>query len=883
MPPLIPDTLEPLVVPGRFRSILDRLQHVAAALPDAVALADDDRSLTFRELLVEIDRVAARIARSLPSGDEPVGVLLPHEAAAVVTLFAVVRLDRLFVFLDPAAPAARLADIVQTSGIRACVTTPALAALLDGTDPAVERIVDDGAAVDLEVPVATRGDDDAAFIVFTSGSTGRPKGVIQTHVQMLNNAYLLGEPIGVGPEDRMSLLFPMAFLGGPVSVFTSLLNGAGLAVFDARSSTPRGILDFVERARITVLGFAPHLLRASAEALRPGEVLDSVRVLSTGGEGIMGRDVEAFRAHLRPGASYLNGMGSSEASNLASWFVPGGVELAPGTVPAGRPTPNTEVWILREDGSRADVGETGQMMAVSRYLSGGYWRNESANAEKFGELPDGRRTFLLGDLGRFDEHGILTLVGRADTAVKVRGYLVDLSEVEDALRANDTIADAIVIPDTEPGGTTRLIAYIAQRATMIPDSVADIRRGLRETLPAYMVPGTIVVLAALPRNERGKVDRARLPKPVEVEVDDTGYTQHQLVVEGVWANVLGLEKVALDGDFLALGGDSLSVEEMLADIEVRYGIELASTDLMSAPTLREFAAFVEAGSAGQRAHPDLVQLRVGPADRRVFCFAGAGALALQFLPVARHLEGWAVHGVQAHGLEHRGMPDRNLQAQARRAVRDLREVQPTGPYFLVGHSYGGILALEVARRLRGLGGQVDLLTAIDTFLPASEGMEAAYLQVGGIRRDRIPQRSLSAKQRLEQRLAGARARHTTVPMWLGRVIRSGIAGVVRFRGQAHFDAFQRRAVRIAKRYRPQPYSGRTLVISARQESPLPADWSDLLTGEVLVASVVAEHSAVLREPHATDVARILLTELGRARTSAPSATAPRAAAMTDHG
>lgn len=874
--------LEPLVVPGPFVSLTERLQHVVDAVPDSIALSEDGRSLTFRQLHDEIERLASRFDGSLPSGDEPVGLLLPHDLAAVVSLLAIVRLDRLFVVLDPAAPAARLVDIIEVAGIRACITTPELSGLLDGAAQDIRRIVDDGASATSSVPPAVRRGDDAAFVVFTSGSTGRPKGVVLSHLQMLNGAFVLGgAPTLVMPGDRMTLLFPMAFLGGPVSVFSALLNGAALCVFDARTSTPRAILDFVQRADITLLGFAPHLLRASVDALGSDEVLETVRQLGTGGEGIMGQDVDAFRAHLPSDAIYSSGMGSSEAPVMTSHVVTGGIPVGAGTVPAGRPAPNMEVRVVRDDGSPAEVGEIGRLMAVSRYLSLGYYRDGSIDEEEFRELPDGRRTFVLGDLGRLDADGVLSLVGRADSAVKVRGYLVDLSEVEDALRANDTVVDVLVVADVQTGSATRLIAYVAQRATAVPDSVADIRRTLRTVLPAYMVPGTIVPLTALPRNERGKVDRARLPKPAEVVVDDTGYTQHQLVVEGVWANVLGLERVPLDGDFLALGGDSLSVEEMLADIEVRYGLQLASTDLMGAPTLREFAKLVESGSAKRRSVTDVVQLRSDPSEQHVFCFAGAGALALQFLPIARHLDGWNVHGVQAHGLEHRGLPDRTLHAQARRAVADLRRVQPTGPYRLVGHSYGGLVALEASRLLREQGEEVDLFTAIDTFLPVSDGMEAAYLRLGDARTRRIPERALSAKQRLDTRLAGARERRTSVGTWLGRILKSRTAGVVRFRGQAHFDAFQRRSVRVAQHYRPQAYSGRTLVISARPESELPQDWSDLLTGEVVTASVVAEHSAILREPHASEVARILLGELGR-RVGGATAAQAHETAVRNH-
>ncbi|MGN6446078.1 AMP-binding protein [Amnibacterium sp.] len=871
--------LDPIEFPGEYHSLLHRLRRVADVQPDALALTAPQGTFTFRELLDRIDVVATWVRDRVPAGDEPVGLLLSHDADAVVLLFALMRLDRVFINLDPAAPPARTADIVELAGMRACITDAAHADVLAGFETGVERVMldvpADARAADLPMPEAA--DQDTAFVVFTSGSTGKPKGVIETHAQMLNDTFTNRLTNGTGPGDRVSLLFPMAFVGGPVVVFTTLLNGASLHMHDARSSTPRAILDWVRAERVTVLGMSPHLLRALTNELAAGESIDGVRVLSTGGEGISGQDVEAFRSRLAGPVIFVNGMGSSEATCTASLVIPANVRAPNGTLPAGQVLANREVRILRDDDTEAEPGETGRLLVVSDYLSGGYWRNDEENAKKFGVLPDGRRTYLQGDLARLDEDGVLTLVGRSDTAVKVRGYLVDLSEIEDALRGNEKVTEALVLPVVEPDRPTRLVAYVVQRPSVRPDSVAELRRQLRARLTEYMVPGSIVLLAEMPRNERGKIDRQRLPKPDEAEVSDLAYTQHELVVGGIWAGVLGMDKVPLDGDFLALGGDSLSVEEMLADVGERFHIELSSADLLNAPTLREFAAVVARGSARQGDHPDAVRLRTGSGERRLFCFAGAGALALQFLPLARHLDGWDVVAFQAHGLERRAVPDWSIAAHARRALRTIREQQPHGPYRLVGHSFGGMVALEVAHRLRAEGEEVALLGMIDTYLPAHAMDELGMTEQFGRLADRPSTTVLGRAMSKMLSDVGEQSLQRTTPLRATvRLLRARTAGIIRYSGQQQFDTFFYQSVLAARGYQAQPYDGRAMVVAGLGNPNDEAEWGELLTGDVRFVTVDGEHSAMMREPHVGAVAAALLEQLESPIATAVPSSAPGA-------
>ncbi|QSB22666.1 alpha/beta fold hydrolase [Curtobacterium sp. 24E2] len=323
------------------------------------------------------------------------------------------------------------------------------------------------------------------------------------------------------------------------------------------------------------------------------------------------------------------------------------------------------------------------------------------------------------------------LLGRSDDAVKVRGYLVEPSEVEAALRAIPEVHDAVVTAQVDPPAVTRLVAYVVGRPGQRTPAPAALRLALRDRLPEYMVPASIVPMTELPRNERGKVDRAELPgaPSIETEMVEGEYDQWELVVGQIWAEVLGLRGVHLDEDFSALGGDSLSAEEMLALVQSRLGIDLRSSDVLQHPTLRAFARRVRSGTTALPSHPDVVKVSGARESGRppVFCFAGGGALALTFLPLSRYLPEHDVYAFQQHGLERRGVPDWSIRASARRYVALMRIVQPRGPYLLVGHSLGGLIALEIARLLTESGEQVEHVALLDTYLPrtGAEGSDSS--------------------------------------------------------------------------------------------------------------------------------------------------------------
>jgi len=898
-------------------SISAGITAAAARDPHGPALRDGRRTLSFRDLDRTTSALAVLFAGRLRPDDHsgagvgavpggapvPVGLMVDHGAEGVVAALGLTRAGRLFVMLDPYLPEARLAHVIQLAGITEIAADAAHVAqaaplVAEGAVLAVEPLLDGARAIaagdDMIEPVLAAqapGDRDPFDIIFTSGSTGAPKGVVITHRQALVDAANVGAVFGLGPGDRVASVLPHGFAAGIMLVLAGIMAGACVVFVDPRERGLDGLLRWVVDEDITTLHCTPHLLRSIAAAVAPEDtVLHGLRMVATVGEAVTGPDVTAIRPLLSGTASFWNWTGSTETTAFAFHEIRPSDPIPQGGLPSGFVAPHKVVRILRIDGTAADVGETGELLCVSDAMTSGYWGAPEQTAARAGVDPDGTPTWRQGDLARLDADGTVTLLGRADDAVKVRGYLVEPSEVEAAIRQIGAIQETAVIAVKSPPAPTRLVAYVVARSGRRSPSPAAIRRELREMLPDYMVPTSIVLMVALPRNERGKVDRARLPEApplggsvgadgTELTMSELTHDQWELAVGQIWAEVLGLPAVGVEDDFSALGGDSLAAEEMLAAVQERIGVELRSTELLEHPTLGEFAGRVRAGSAAVRSHPDVVRLRSAsdeaedaPARPPVFCISGAGALGLTFLPLARRFGGRDVYAFQQHGLERRGLPDRSIRAMADRYLELIRVVRPHGPYVIVGHSLGGLVALEVARALAASGEPVDHVVLLDTYLPRSAS-EQGVLEFARLQEPEQTGRSRiaaavrhAAERQVRKVLPGGLAQFRRV----GRRIRSIGAGVIRYQGQRQFDALFDHATRVAKGHALQPYEGRVTFVVAEGNPDGVAAWADILVGPVERTRLDSEHSSLLREPNVADLARLLLAAIdeecdGRAR------------------
>jgi amino acid adenylation domain-containing protein len=847
-------SLRPLVAEDRTGSLVDRYTLVAQCAPQAVAVVDGDTSLTYGELDRRSNALAQAIVDQLDSQSGLVATVLDQDATAIVAILGILKAGCPYTFLDLTMPMARLVEISGLAHPVAFVADSAHRALADDLSQGrVPVIALDAEGSDTR-PEVKVGPDDIANVVFTSGSTGQPKGVIVPHGAYLDHAHAATVSMDFHPEDRMGLVLPVGFAAAALYLHRGLATGAEIHLYDPRRKGIDGMSDWLRRQRITYLDFTPTMMRAFVASLDKSDLFEDVRVVTTAGEAVYGVDVGSLAPHLPRTSSFINHAGSSETSGYAVYTVAIEGPIPEGQVPSGTALGERVLSLRRDDGTAAGDDEPGELCVTSRYISLGYWGQPEQTAQRFEALADGRRCFRTGDQAVRRSDGVFEHRGRLDQMVKVRGYLVEPSEVEAALLATGEVAGAAVLGLAEPGVPTRLVAYVVPGGP--ETSAASVRRALRQKVPTYMVPTSVVLVADLPRNANGKIDRVGLldlPVPAAPPpVQPRDHIELQLVV--AWTDILGVDSVGVHDDFFELGGDSLAAEAAMAALCEDFGLTLPTSVLLEAPTVAELAVKVRDPSQ-DRARSTLVALRTTGNRPPLFCVSGVGALAVTYLPLSLHLgTDQPLYVMQNQGLENRGLPDFSMKGAARRAIRTMRSVQPTGPYFLAGHSWGGVLAFEIARQLTATGDGVAFLGLLDVTYEAYPDEALDDLPADhSPATSRVPSDSTGVFQARLSRLRGQMSQLGVVC----RVFTEALSGAPRTKKRV--EVFSRYGNLLMHRYRRTPWRGPATVILAddRSDGLTRMAWEGILLETPRRCTVPGDHKSMLREPNATVLAQVL--------------------------
>ncbi|WP_440712142.1 AMP-binding protein [Gordonia sp. FQ] len=808
---------------------------VAAERGDAPALVTPEASVSFAEAGERSAERARAVAAAVGEPGRPVAVTTESDVESAIAILAVLCSGRPLVVLDPFLPTERRDHILRLSGA------------LELSPAQIAELPPSGGAVPDPEP------HQPAVIVFTSGSTGAPKGVVHGQRSWVNQARDGHDVLGLGPGDAAAVLLPLSFGAGLDALLMPLLNGAGVLLWDVRRRTAAGLHDWLSLHPATTLHCTPSLLRSWLGGPNAPGALPELRLATTCGEPVYSTDVAALRATLLPADGvFCSWSGSSEAGNLAFNRFPPGRPLPTGPLPVGRPAADKTVRIVDADGAEVPPGVTGEVTVESAHLALRYHGDPERTDRRFRPAGEGRTVLRTGDLGRFDAHGELHLLGRRDDAVKIRGYLVEPIEVETAIRALPWTVDAVVTADAG-----RLIAHVAVDREKWSPSPAEIRTALGKTLAPWMIPRDVVVLAELPRTERGKIDRAALPAPATRDPEPVrGPTEAALLHLG--CDVLGLDTVGRNEDFVSLGGDSLAAATMLTEIRDRWLVEITSSRFAADPTIAGLARLLDAAHRDRRrsqADGSLTRLRDGDGTP-LFLAAGAGSPAASLLPLVRELGGdRPVYGLQAHGLERRGRADRSVRAAAVRAVHDILSVQPRGPYLLAGYSFGAFVILEAATILRARGAEVTRVVLLDALFEPDAAARTALPE-----RDEV---AACADTADAAKPGGLAARWNALAM---RFL-VATAGLWRLPTTLQWTVFWDLGRRLLRRHRPTPYPGRVTLIAATDNHDDLERWAAITTGDLAVTRVPGDHHSMMRAPHVTATAAALRAAIAERETN----------------
>jgi amino acid adenylation domain-containing protein len=589
------------------QSIPDRFEQQVHRNPDRLVVKAKSYALTYDELNRAANRMARALLAQRAGGEEPIGLLFEHGAPMIAAILGVLKAGKIYLPLDSSYPAARINYMLEDSQANLIVAD-------DKNLPLAREWAQNGRqALNIDALNPNFSDqnlglaippDALAYILYTSGSTGQPKGVVQNHRNVLHNMMKYTNGSHICADDRLSLLFSYSYSAALTNTFGALLNGAALFPFDLREEGLATLAAWLIQEEITVYHSVSTVFGHFLDTLTGTEAFPKLRLIELTGEPVSARNVERYKQHFSPPCLLHNRMAATEMSIIRQYFIDQETSITGGIVPVGYAVADTEILLLDETGQEVGVNQTGEIAIKSRYLAPGYWHKPELTRTAFLADPNGgdERIYRTGDLGYLLPDGCLVHLGRKDFQVKIRGHRIEVGEIELALLDLAAVKEAVVMAREEKTGDKHLVAYVVPAPGTTP-TTNELRRIVRARLPEYMVPSTFVLLETLPLTANGKIDRQALPMPDRARPDSENTfvaprTPVEEVVAGIWAEVLGLERIGVHDNFLDLGGHSLLATRIMSRICRALQVELPLRRFFEAPTVAELSQAIIANEAG---------------------------------------------------------------------------------------------------------------------------------------------------------------------------------------------------------------------------------------------------------------------------------------------
>ncbi len=719
------------------------IEQQAARTPAAPALvvarpgtaAEDSEQLTYAELNARANRLARRLLDLEPPRGEAagdtlagdrltplVGVCIGRSADLVVVILGILKAGYGYVPVDPGWPPARSAAILADARPFAVVTEPGLldADLIGDMTPIdlAQALRDARGRIGADLPCRSRPDD-VAYLMYTSGSTGVPKGVVIEHRNVVGYVRAFVPWAELTAADRVLQHGSIAFDICIEEIFPALSVG-GTVVLCTDPTGIDAIVDDAIRHRTSLICATPLLVQyCNGRA----DELPDLRFVASGGDVLRAEDVDRLLAR---GIEVTNSFGPTETTVTATSH-----RVRPGEdpLPIGRPLANTRALVLDGRRNLVPIGVPGELCIGGAGVGRGYLNRPELTVDRFVTWHDGGRLYRSGDRARWRADGRLEFVGRMDRQVKVRGFRVELGEIEAAITMHPAVEQAVVLPRTDGDGQKRLIGYVVPAAAAPDASGSDaaddlpgvLREHLRARLPNYMIPGAFVLLQRLPLTTTGKIDRKALPEPAAVLAlaaarHPRSVTEQDLLA--IWRDLLNNPEVGIFDDFFELGGHSLLAIRLAARVSDAFATELPLQALFRYPTVARLAGFLEQAHP-ERAWSTLVALQPRGEQAPLFCVPGDGGNVFYFHPLVRALGAERpCYGLESLGMDGKQPPHATVEAAAAHHIEQIRARWPRGPYHLAGHSFGGLVAFEIARQLSRAGAQVGMLAILDTLPPS---------------------------------------------------------------------------------------------------------------------------------------------------------------------
>ncbi|HEX6370473.1 MAG TPA: amino acid adenylation domain-containing protein [Longimicrobium sp.] len=869
------------------RCIHQLFQEQAARTPDAVAVIYEDASLTYRQLDERANQLARHLAALGVGPEVRVGLCLERGLEVMVAILGVMKAGGAYVPVDPAHPAERIAYVLGDSGVALLLAQGRVADRLPAMDGVrVVRIDREWARIAAESAERMESgvtSENLAYVIYTSGSTGRPKGVAMHH-RGVSNYIHWGIPAYGADRGTGAPVFSSMAVDLTITNLLPLFAGHPVRLLSEESPVEALAEVLRQKPGYGLIKITPIHLALLNSMLSPEEAAGAAHTLVIGAD-FLSAEPTVFWQENAPGVRLMNEYGPTETVvGCSAYVLPHGEHRA-GPVPVGGPIQNMTFHVLDERMQAVPVGLPGELYIGGVGVARGYLGRPALSAEKF--VPDpfapaGERMYRTGDRARWLPEGNLMILGRTDNQVKVRGYRVELGEIEAVLRRHADVRQCIVVVREDAPGDRRLVAYV------VGDAEAEsLREHLRASVPEYMVPGAFVMLESLPKTQTGKIDPKTLPAPEyrasEPAADEPkSYVEVQLIQ--IWEDLLRVDGIGPTENFFELGGNSFLALRLFALVNRRLECDLPVSTLFAGATVRQMAhAILEQKRSAAAPAAGVVPLQPHGALPPLFFVHSADRNVMGYVGLVRHLGA----DQPAYGLRDVGEDmSRSLSRIAAEHIAAIRTVQPRGPYYLCGWSFGGFVAFEMALQLEAAGETVAFTGLLDTMSPVLEAewprQDNAELAIGLAS-------EVAARMRREFSMSPAGLRGLDADEQVRRVVEELHAQGA---ASAEFDAaaLAAQCKVIRDRYRsragyvPGTLAG-TVTLFRAHEAPEGLDrffarygeeeertlgWSRHAESSVEVHHVPGSHPTMASEPHVRVLAQSMRAALETARERADS-------------
>ncbi|MEH2158242.1 non-ribosomal peptide synthetase [Nostoc sp.] len=860
----------------------------AKRTPNNIAVSFENQQLTYQELNQRANQLAHYLQTLGVKSGVLVGLYVEPSLEMIVGLLGILKAGGTYVSIVPTSGEDNLAFILEDAQISLVLTQSSLVEKFSEHQAQVICLDSDWKGIALHATENLQyyiTDETLACVMYVSGGNGKPNGIAITHRNLVTHSLAISDTWELTASDRLLLISSISCDSFIESLFPTWISGA-IAIIQSQElqNSTAQFFSFIAQQQITVVNLPTSFWYelVNEPSLSAQTLPVSLRLVIVGGEKVSRHAYLTWVEKVGKQVRWLNAYGSLETTLTATVYDPATATEASNTrseIPIGRAIANTKIYILDQRSQPLPVGVTGEI-----YISGigvaGYFNRLELTSEKFIPNPfsseSGAYLYRSGDLGRYLSDGNIEFLGRLDNQAKIRGFRVELTEIETILGQFPGVQKTVVIAKEDVPEDKHLVAYLVPKEGETFGS-EQLLSFLQQKLPEHLLPSAFVIVDSLPLNANGQVDRKALPalNPTNSKIEKifaTAENPLQLQLTEIWENVLGVHPIGITDNFFDLGGHSLLAVRLFSEIEKIVGKNLALSILLQAPTIEQLANIVErerCSKPGVAATPtadvksetsipwsSLVPIQPNGSKPPFFCVHGLGGEVLRFRELAVHLgSDQPFYGLQPQGLDGKQLPYTRIEEMAAHYIQQIQTIQPHEPYLIGGYSSGGIIAYEMARQLVMQGKKVALLVLFDTY--GSRNIASVPLTS----RNWKSLLAIASNYVIEQVKGNTERFKYQIKEILWRIVFQFHVSLGRPLPYSNRKYMVEEATRQAlRKYVLQVYSGQATVfrtedglVVGQREADAKMGWGKLALGGVDIYDISGIHNSIFKEPHVRSV------------------------------